>query len=427
MSDHALGPDAFCRAFPFHVVVDRQSRVVQIGPSLRKLSPSFVPGSALADLLEGRRPRIVLSWDTLVRHLDTVCLVGVRGRNAELRGQWTADGPERLVFLGSPWVGDLSSVTELSLTLADFAPHDPIIDYLFLLQARDAALRDVSGLHERVKRRQEELERANALLLRQQEIAHAAVRQSREKSSFLASMSHELRTPLNAIIGYTELLMDEAGESPEMGDPLVRRHGADAPDGDLARILFSARHLLSLINDILDLAKVEAGKLEFRSEDVDLAELLAGVRTTTEPLARPSGTTLSFVDRTGVGTVTADRVKLRQILLNLVSNAIRATPGGTVTLTVTRAVQDLRFTVVDDGTGISPETLAHLFHPYVQGPALGGGASRGGTGLGLTISRLLAQLMGGDIRVESTLGAGAMFELRLPAQACLDRPADIER
>jgi two-component system NtrC family sensor kinase len=143
MSDHALGPDAFCRAFPFQVVVDRWSRVVQIGPSLRKLAPSFVPGSALADLLEGRRPRIVLGWDTLVRHL--------------------------------------SAVTELSLTLADFAPHDPIIDYLFLLQGRDAALRDVSGLHERVRRRQEELERANALLIRQQEIAHAAVRQSREK------------------------------------------------------------------------------------------------------------------------------------------------------------------------------------------------------------------------------------------------------
>jgi signal transduction histidine kinase len=414
MSGHALGPDAFCRAFPFHLVVDASSRVVQVGPSLQKLSPLLVPGSVLADRLEGRRPRIVLDRDTIVRHLDTVCLIGVRGTNAELRGQWTADGPDRLVFLGSPWVTDLSAVTELSLTLADFAPHDPVVDYLFILQGRDAALRDVSGLHERVRRRQQELEVANDLLVRQQQIAHAAVRQSQEKSSFLASMSHELRTPLNAIIGYTELLMDEAGAGIDASDPLVRRHGTEAPDGDLARVLFSARHLLSLINDILDLAKVEAGKLELRSEDVGIADLLDGVRTTAEPLARPTGTTLAFDDRSESGSVAADRVKLRQILLNLVSNAIRATPGGTVTLTVTRAGPDLRFTVVDDGTGMSPETLARLFHPYVQGPATGGGASGGGTGLGLTISRLLAQLMGGDIRVESVLGRGATFELRLP-------------
>ncbi|MEZ4236498.1 MAG: ATP-binding protein [Myxococcota bacterium] len=389
MNAPGLGAAAFRRAFPFHVVLDRTSRIVQVGPSLARLSPGLRAGEPLDEALEPRRPRTPLRWELLHRHVDTVCRMAVRGTSIELRGQWTADG-DHLVFLGSPWVTDLDALGGTALSLADFAPHDPVVDYLFLLRARDVALQDAK---------------------RQEEIAHNAVRQSQEKSSFLANMSHELRTPLNAIIGYAEMLLEGAGEEVPDAVPTLRVGPAAAPSGDLPRILFAARHLLSLINDILDLAKIEAGRLEVAVEDVELEPLVAGVRATTEPLARPCGTALTFELAPGTSGLRADRVKLRQILLNLVSNAIRATPRGAVRLTVAPQGELVSFVVEDTGVGMSEETLARLFHPYVQGP----NATSGGTGLGLTISRLLARMMGGEIRATSTLGRGSRFELTLPA------------
>jgi two-component system, sensor histidine kinase and response regulator len=251
-------------------------------------------------------------------------------------------------------------------------------------------------------------------LTRQQKIARAAVRQSQEKSSFLASMSHELRTPLNAIIGYAELLKEEAGETIDDHDPLVERHAAGAPDGDLSRILFASRHLLSLINDILDLAKVEAGRMELRAEHVGLPDLLNGVWVTMESLARANGTTLVFQDLSGRPTVRTDRTKLRQILLNLVSNAVRAAPDGHVRVTVSATDEVFCYCVEDDGVGMTPEVLAVLFDPYIQGPGQHRGTDSSGTGLGLTISRLLAELMGGEITVTSAPDQGARFVLQLP-------------
>ncbi len=228
------------------------------------------------------------------------------------------------------------------------------------------------------------------------------------KSRFLASMSHELRTPLNAIIGYSELIEEEA-----------RDLGADALAPDVLKVRTAGKHLLSLINDILDLSKIEAGRMELHLETFELRAVLDEVLTTAEPLARKNGNRLEIRCPEPAGTLRADLVKLRQMLLNLLSNACKFTRDGAVTLTVERAVEEgrewVRFQVADTGIGMTAEQMGRLFEAFAQAEA--STASRyGGTGLGLAITRRLCQLMGGDVAVASEAGQGSTFTIRLPAE-----------
>jgi len=235
----------------------------------------------------------------------------------------------------------------------------------------------------------------------------AAEEASRAKSVFLANMSHELRTPLNAIIGYSEMIEEEAGElSPE---DLVR---------DVQRIRTAGRHLLDLINGVLDLSKIEAGRVELHMEPVGLRGLLEEVVGTMQPLAQRNRSTLTLEASAGIGTIQADLVKLRQVLLNLLSNACKFTEGGSVTLTARRDGTaeggEIVLAVRDTGIGMTPDQLAKLFQAFTQADAA---TTRkyGGSGLGLVISRKFVRMMGGDIAVESTPGRGTTFTVRLPA------------
>jgi PAS domain S-box-containing protein len=227
------------------------------------------------------------------------------------------------------------------------------------------------------------------------------------KSRFLASMSHELRTPLNAIIGYSELLEEEA-----------RDLGADALAPDILKVHAAGKHLLSLINDILDLSKVEAGKMELHLETFELRPVLDEVLATVAPLALENGNRLGVSCPDPVGTMHTDLVKLRQMLLNLLSNACKFTANGTVTLMVDRVEEEGRewvaLRVADTGIGLTQEQIGRLFRAFAQAEA--STASRyGGTGLGLAITRRICQLMGGDVAVESEPGRGSTFTIRLPA------------
>ena len=224
---------------------------------------------------------------------------------------------------------------------------------------------------------------------------------NRAKGRFLANVSHELRTPLNAIIGYSDLLAEQAEER-------------SLPDfsQDLGRIRRAAEHQLSLVNDVLDLAKVEAGRLDVTVTLVDLAPFLLDLMATVEPIVRLNGNRLETKGSETAGTIRTDPTRLRQILLNLLSNAARHTTKGLVLLEVEQDGPDAIFLVRDTGVGMSPEEVAVLFQAFSQ---VGSGDSRGGTGLGLEISRRLARLLGGDISVESTPGHGSTFTLRLPA------------
>ena len=235
----------------------------------------------------------------------------------------------------------------------------------------------------------------------------AAEGANRAKSAFLANMSHELRTPLSAVIGYAELLEEEAEDS---GD------ASTLPD--LAKIKSNAKHLLGLINDVLDLSKVEANKMELVPEDIELAAFVRDTGATVDSLAARKGNTLVVDVPDGLGVMRTDAVKLRQCLFNLLSNAAKFTEVGTITLSARREAADgaewVEFAVKDDGIGMTPEQVSRLFQRFTQADET---TTRkfGGTGLGLALSRAFAQLMGGDITVESVEGQGTTFKLQLPA------------
>lgn len=241
----------------------------------------------------------------------------------------------------------------------------------------------------------------------------AAEQASRAKSAFVASMSHELRTPLNAILGYSEMLQEDAEAA-----------GWAVALPDLRRIHTAGKHLLALINDILDLSKVEAGKLDVFAEPFLVGHMVDDVLATARPLADRNANRLEVQVAADVGLMHTDLTRVRQILINLVGNACKFTEQGVVTLTAFRETDGhepvVAFAVRDTGIGMSDEQQARLFEEFVQADAE---TTRryGGTGLGLALSRRLARLLGGDIAVASVPGAGSTFTVRLPARFTSDR------
>ena len=250
---------------------------------------------------------------------------------------------------------------------------------------------------------QELLQREHAL----KEAREHAEQANATKSTFLANMSHELRTPMNAIIGVSEMLLEDAQAA-------SRAEEVES----LTRILRAARHLLTLINGILDLSKIESGHMELSSETFAVAPLVQEVVETIRPLAERNANAIEIACAPDVGTMVADHTRVRQSLLNLASNAAKFTERGSVRIAVTRVAVEGRpwvaFEVSDTGIGMTPQQTARLFQDFMQADA---STTRkyGGTGLGLAISRRLCRMMGGDIEVESTPGRGSRFTMRLPA------------
>jgi signal transduction histidine kinase/DNA-binding response OmpR family regulator len=268
------------------------------------------------------------------------------------------------------------------------------------IQRRDRQLLDNrSQLEVQVVERTDELIRVNTQLLMAKERAEEA---SRAKSAFLANMSHELRTPLNAILLYSELLQDDAKDQ-----------GMDALVPDIQKIHGAGRHLLSLIDGILDLSKIEAGKMTLFLEDVDLEGLVSEVTATVRPLIEKNQNRLEVQLDTQVKCIRADLTKLRQALFNLLNNASKFTQKGVISLSTEDAGDTVLFKVSDSGIGMSPEQAQRIFEEFTQADE---STTRkfGGTGLGLTISRKLIQLMGGEITVTSRPGLGSTFTIRLP-------------
>ncbi|MFN8633013.1 MAG: GAF domain-containing protein [Chloroflexota bacterium] len=245
----------------------------------------------------------------------------------------------------------------------------------------------------------------NARLYRALEVQGRALEEaSQHKSQFLANMSHELRTPLNAIIGYSEMLQEEAEEI-----------GEEVFIPDLQKVNAAGKHLLGLINDILDLSKIEAGRMDLYFEDFEVGQLVRDVSAIVQPLVEKNGNGLVISCPDGIGSLHADQTKLRQTLFNLVSNAARFTDHGTITLAIAREPDDwLTFAVTDTGIGMTEEQLSRLFEAFSQAEA-STRSKYGGTGLGLAISRSFCRMMGGDITVASTPGIGSTFTIRLPA------------
>jgi len=261
-----------------------------------------------------------------------------------------------------------------------------------LLKARIGAILEKKRLRDQLF---DEIQEKN----RQLELA------SQNKSQFVSSMSHELRTPLNAIIGLTEMMVTQAA-----------RFGTEKALAPLKRVNAAGTHLLGLINQVLDLSKIEAGKLDLNPESVNLVPLIDEVIGTADQLAGQNKNRLVVEAEQNLGVITVDPMRLRQILLNLLSNACKFTKQGEVTLKARKVVDGsdwIELAVSDTGIGMTPEQQAKLFGEFTQADSLT--ARRfGGTGLGLAISRKLARMMGGDVTVASEPGKGSVFTVRLP-------------
>ncbi|HSU16259.1 MAG TPA: PAS domain S-box protein [Longimicrobium sp.] len=317
-------------------------------------------------------------------------------------------------YIGRP-IADFHADPEvIADILARLTRGETLLDYEARLKRRDGSLRHVvissnvrfdgdgRFLHTRCLTRDvTERRRAEEEMRR---LKDEAERASRAKSDFLAMMSHELRTPLNAIIGYGDLL---DGEVVGGLNPTQHHH--------LGRITASAGYLLELIDQVLALSRIESGREEIAARDVDLAALAGDVVSLMRPLAERKELALEVDVRPGIGTARTDGGKLRQILLNLLSNAVKFTDRGRVALRARREDGAVLFAVSDTGPGIAPEHWETIFAPFTQ---VDQSRTRreGGSGLGLTVSRRYSALLGGDVTVESTVGRGTTFTLRLPAE-----------
>jgi signal transduction histidine kinase len=295
--------------------------------------------------------------------------------------------------LGVPMRGRDGAVGSLAVTRLGgetFSDRDRTVMFGLATQAVVAV--ENSKLFNQLKSKSEELEVA-----------------SRHKSEFLANMSHELRTPLNAIIGYAELLQEECEDLGQQ-DFLP----------DLGKIHSAGKHLLTLISGILDLSKVEAGRMTMYLEDFDVATLVKDADAIVRPLVEKNRNTFVIECPADIGTMHADLVKVRQVLFNLLSNSAKFTEGGTITLTVGKEPSDdtIRFAIRDTGIGMTEEQLGRLFEAFSQANAE---TSRkyGGTGLGLALSREFCRMLGGDITVVSEAAVGSTFTVVLPV-TCIE-------
>ncbi|MGI9087970.1 MAG: response regulator [Chthoniobacterales bacterium] len=344
-------------------------------------------------------------------NIDALITTDLRGIITDVNKQMEAlTGCTRDELIGAPFKGYFTDPERAEAGIKLVLGEGKVTDYELTARARDGketvVSYNASTFHDRDRKLQGVFAAARDVTERKR-YEESLQQANRAKSVFLANMSHELRTPLNAIMGYSEMLQEEAVE-----------RKLDGFGADLEKINGAGRHLLALINDILDLSKIEAGKMELFLESFDLGKLIDEVAATVRPMVEKNANTLHIERATDLGAMHADQIKVRQGLFNLLSNAAKFTNDGRIALDVERQLMEgsewIVFRVADTGIGLSSEQIAKLFQDFTQADA---STTRkfGGTGLGLALTRRFCQIMGGDVTVHSVPNEGSVFTIKLPA------------
>jgi len=375
--------------FPFHIVCDDRMQVLQFGPKLQRVVPEIGSGLSLFDALKILRPSFVPDCEAICKRQEHAFLLeSVAG--ARLRGQAIWRERERLIlFPVSPWVTDSEEAKRHNVSIADLPVHDAAREFMYIVKLQRDAVASAARAYDELQSKKQEADR----------MRDAAIDANRAKSVFLAMMSHEIRTPLNGVIGMLDYLMNGRLDS--------------EPRDCVSTARDSALGLLAILNDILDLSKLEAGKMDVITAPFDLIALLDSLASLFDPQAKAKGVALrveAIPDlhprRSGDGN------RVRQVLVNLLSNAVKFTGQGEVSLHVSTAGDIVRFEVTDSGIGIPAEQAKHLFQPFQQAHA-----QHTGTGLGLAICKRLAVLMGGKIEYLPAPERGSRFVIELPCPA----------
>lgn len=395
--------------FPFIIVTDASLIVHRWGRLATTLAPDLKAEKSLLEIFEllgARHEDTKIARENQHPNRPLVLQHRVHSERV-LKGQLLPHGEQALYFLGWPVVTRADDLTNLGVKLKDIPPHNHLSDLLLVLRNSQLTLADANQLTQKARQRTHELQVLNERLLGEAELVRArqaAEAASDAKSRFLSHVSHELRTPMSAILGYAEMLADGY-------------YGAIPPTvaNVLERMQVNGRHLLDLINKIVDMSVIEAGQLTLSLGRYDVRLTCAKVVGATEGLAAQKGLTFVTQIDPELGEIIGDELRVTQVMINLIGNAIKFTSVGTITLAARRDAESIVIEVRDTGPGIAPRDQARIFKDFQQ-VKLPGGVTVG-AGLGLSIASKIVALHGGSMEVESTIGEGSTFRVTLPTNA----------
>ncbi len=402
-SDFSPLPDVFATfatVFPFYIVLNRDLEMVHVGPVLKRLYPDILKNKNFLTKFQIKRPNVAANFDAIRAHPRSLFLLESLDNGMQLKGQIVyVDYEEVILFLGSPWITDTNAMSNFKLKLSDFALHDPIADFLFLLQAQDTSLKDVKRLADKLANQKIEIRKA---LIQEQELNGL-------KTRFITTASHEFRTPLGIISSSTGLLEDY---DQKLDRPKKLKHWQ--------RIQSAVKHMTTLLEDILLIYQTDAGKLDCNRSEFDLISFCRELVEELEISSNAQGRfnlTMTHADRISLSSgylVWMDSKLVRQILTNLLSNAIKYTLGeNPVQFDISCTQATVTFQIADRGIGISTDDRIRLFESFHRGTNVN---NIPGTGLGLSIVKRCVDLHGGTIDLTSEIDVGTTFIVTLPLQ-----------
>ncbi|WP_373540665.1 ATP-binding protein [Chamaesiphon sp.] len=397
--DFAPLPDVFATIFPFYIVINRDLEIVHVGPILKRLYPDILSCKNFEEHFIIKRPNVEANFDNIRAHPRSLFLIESCHNGMQLKGQIVfVDYEEVILFLGSPWITDPTAMTDFKLKVSDFALHDPLADFLFLLQAQNTSLKDSKRLADKLAKQKIEIRKA---LIKEKELNEL-------KTRFITTASHEFRTPLGIISSSTGLLEDY---DHKLDRPKKLKHWQ--------RIQSAVKHMTTLLEDILLIYQTDAGKLECKRSSFDpiafCHELIEEIEISSNAEGR-FNLTITYTDANicaGEEFLVFMDIKLvRQILTNLLSNAIKYTLGDSqVQFDIIFTTKLVTFQIADRGIGISTEDRVRLFQSFHRGDNVN---NIPGTGLGLSIVKRCVDLHGGTIDLTSEVDVGTTFIVNLP-------------